>query len=366
MKPTEPTRSIVRIRNPAGSKIKNLAGVIACLGGFLFVFSCKKNVYPEQNLNNELVILAEITAGDSLKIPVSKSILVGSGGIITFEEVNSASVQVTRSDGKSWALRLNTSASYSGNPASVYTSSQKPHHYGTYSLKVQDPLSGTVTAQTTIPGPVRISGFDTTGRVRSGMPVLNCRFTLRDSPGVVHSYVFEAVKQIVRVRHYFFWQGTRYDYDKDSGKKLYEQVKNLPGVKLLLDTIPTNVFKRLAIYTDDSNVDNGQSTSLDSPFRRIFLPGHFVSGQTYTTSFSIDRKYFSSENGQDPGRVLVQIKSVSPELYSYLFWYEKYKSDIGSVPPGQLYSPPGNIQNGLGIFGGSSKRQWVFYFDKLL
>ncbi|MHA4809238.1 DUF4249 domain-containing protein [Flavitalea flava] len=351
-------------KNRSGNRLARPAG-FGCLCLVLFIFSCKKNLYPEQNLNNELVILAEITAGDSMKIPVSKSILVGSGGIISFEEVNSASVQVSRSDGRSWALKLNTSVGFSGNPASVYTSPQKPHYNTTYHLQVQDPLSGTVTAETTIPGPVRISGFDTTGRIRSGIPVLNCRFTLKDSPGVEHSYVFEAVKQIVRVCHYFFWQGTRYDYEKASGKKLYEQVKNSPGVKLLPDTIPTNVFKRLAIYTDDSNVDNTQSTSLDSPFRRIFLPGRFVSGQAYTTSVSIDRKYFTAESGQDPGRVLVQIKSVSPELYNYLFWYEKYKSDIGSVPPGQLYSPPGNIQNGLGIFGGSSKRQWVFYFDTL-
>jgi hypothetical protein len=170
---------------------------------------------------------------------------------------------------------------------------------------------------------------------------------------------------LVRLSHYFYWKGTRYSYDKPDGKKLYEQVKNSPGVKLFCDTLPSNIFKRLTIFTDDPNVDNAQASSLDSPFRRIFLPGQFVSGQSYTTSFSIDRKYFTADNDTSRGRVLVQVKSVSPELYNYLFWYEKYKSDIGSVPPGQLYSPPGNIQNGLGIFGGSARREWAFYFDGL-
>jgi hypothetical protein len=227
-------------------------------------------------------------------------------------------------------------------------------------------LSGTVTAQTTIPSPVRLSHFDTSGDIRYGAPVLKCRFTLTDSPGVSHYYVFEAVKQLVRLSHYFYWKGARYNYDKPEGKKLYDQVKNSPGVKLLRDTLASSIFNRLGIFTDDINVDNAQASSLDSPFRRIFLPGQLVSGQSYTTSFSIDRKYFTASDDSSRGRVLVQVKSVSSDLYNYLFWYEKYKSDIGSVPPGQLYSPPGNIQNGLGIFGGSAKREWVFYFDRLL
>jgi len=333
---------------------------------FFFTLSCRKNLYPATPKDNELVILAEITAGDSLKIPVSKSIQVGSGGIISFEEVKSASVMIFRPDGRSWMLRLNTSPDFSANPASVYTAPQKPRYNTTYSLQVQDPLSGTVTAQTTIPSPIRISHFDTSGDILYGVPVLKCQFTLTDSPDVNHYYVFEAVKQLVRLSHYFYWNGTRYNYDKPDGKRLYEQVKNSPGVRLLRDTLPTNIFNRLNIFTDDINVDNAQASSLDSPFRRIFLPGQFVSGQEYTASFSIDRKYFTADNDSSRGRVLVQVKSVSPELYNYLFWYEKYKSDIGSVPPGQLYSPPGNIQNGLGIFGGSAKREWVFYFDRLL
>jgi len=33
---------------------------------------CKKTPYPNDSLNNQLVILAEITAGDSLKVPSVK------------------------------------------------------------------------------------------------------------------------------------------------------------------------------------------------------------------------------------------------------------------------------------------------------
>src|SRR5258708_3986812 len=298
-----------RYSNRKRNELMALVGVFS----LLFTFSCRKNVYPDLPKDNQLVILAEITAGDSLKIPVSKSIQVGSGGIISFEEVISASVLISRSsDGRSWKLRLNTSPDFSGNPASVYTGPQRPHYNTTYNLQVQDPLSGTVTAKTTIPAPVRLSRFDTIANSRYGFPTLKCRFTLTDSPGVNHYYVFEAVKQLVRLSHYFYCKGTRYNYDKPEGKKLYEDVHNSPGGKLLRDTLPSNIFKRLAIFTDDLNVDNAQASSLDSPFRRIFLPGPVVSGQSYTTAFSVDRKYFTADNDSSRGRVLVQVKSLSP------------------------------------------------------
>lgn len=330
----------------------------------LLALACKKNPYQDQNLNNELVVLAEISAGDSLIIPVSKSIQVGSGGIITFDKVNSANVQLFRPDGKSWTLRLNTSPDFAGDPASVYTYFQRPRTGTTYNLQIQDPLSGKVTAQTTVPPLIRVSGVDTSSTVHSGVPVLRCRFTLTDSPGVTRYYVFEAVKQLAHTGQYFIWKGVPYDYGTAAGKKLYYQVADSPGVRLLRDTVSQNIFKRLSIYTDDANVDNAQVSSLDSPFRRIFLPPHIV-GASYTTTVYIESKYFRAAAGTPPGRVLLQVKSVSPELYNYLFWYEKYKTDVGAVPTSQLYSPPGNIQNGLGIFGSSSKRQWVFYFDPL-
>ena len=54
------------------------------LSAILLFTACRKSPYPSDPVNNQLVILTEISAGDSLKVPVSKSIQVGSGGIISF------------------------------------------------------------------------------------------------------------------------------------------------------------------------------------------------------------------------------------------------------------------------------------------
>ena len=339
-----------------------LPGAAVCL----LALACKKDPYPAGGVQNELVVLAEITADNPLKIPVSKSIQVGTGGVITFDKVTTAKVTVTPDNSSTaWICWLNNSSDYSTDPASVYTSQQRPKPNTAYHLKVSDPLTGTITAQTTIPSRPHIFKMDTGSETRKGLPVLRMRVTFKDPPDTSNQYVFEALKELLRLERVFTWQGKTYDYGTQAGKKLYDQVKNQPGVHLRTDTLSTNKFLRLSLYTDDRNVDNAQVSTLDSPFARIFLPDKVFNGQAYTEIVYVDRTYFRASGGLGPGRVLLMVKSASPELYNYLFWYEQYKANIATLPPDQLYSPPGNIQNGLGIFGGSSKRQWVYYFDDL-
>ena len=75
--------------------------------------------------------------------------------------------------------------------------------------------------------------------------------------------------------------------------------------------------------------------------------------------------HFIAANPQETGIVQVQVKSVSRELYDYLFQYEKYNQDFGNFNVGNLASPVGNVQNGFGVFGGSVRKQWSYYFDPL-
>ena len=144
-------------------------------------------------------------------------------------------------------LALNNSSSYTSDPATVYTSFRRPTYEKRYNLKVEEPSLGVASAVTEIPRPVSITRFDTSGEARMGAAVLKCSFTFTDPPGAGSFYIFEALKQLLVTRHYFYWQGVRYDYDKAAGEKLYEQVKNNPGVVLLRDTVPTGKFQRLNI-----------------------------------------------------------------------------------------------------------------------
>jgi hypothetical protein len=50
----------------------------------LIISSCKKNFSSDQFEDDKLVVLAEITAGDSVKIPIGKTIKVENGNLIRF------------------------------------------------------------------------------------------------------------------------------------------------------------------------------------------------------------------------------------------------------------------------------------------
>jgi hypothetical protein len=75
--------------------------------------------------------------------------------------------------------------------------------------------------------------------------------------------------------------------------------------------------------------------------------------------------HFIAADPQETGIVQVQVKSVSKELYDYLLQYEKYNQDFGYFSVSSLTSPVGNVQNGFGVFGGSVRKQWSYYFDQL-
>ena len=327
--------------------------------------SCRKTFSSTQLVDDKLVVLAEITAGDSMEIPIGKTIKVGNGGLIRFEKVNNATVTIKDLNARTFVLNPNWSAQYAANPTTVFTNRRHFRSNTTYFIEISHPTLGNVTASTHIPALPKVTMMDTVSEVYMGKEMLAATITIHDDGLADNNYVIEALKEMVKISQHFLYNGTSYNYDTPSGKQLYEQVKNMPGVRLLRDTIPQNKFLRLNVYTDDVNTENSRIDNLSSPFRRIFIPGLPFAGQAYTTKVYIDRQFFMATDPKNKGRVRLQVKSASKDLYDFLLSYEKYKTDFGSVPASQLVSPGGNVHNGLGIFGGSSRRERILYFDKL-
>jgi hypothetical protein len=330
----------------------------------LLIGSCKKKFSSDQFEDDKLVVLAEITAFDSVKIPIGKTIKVENGSLIRFEKVNDATVTLTETNTMSWVLQPNYSIQYINNPTSVFTSKKRFKSNTTYKIEINHPTLGTVQASTHIPTLPRLIGIDTASTQFNEKEVLAANITWKDSLDHEEFYIIEAVKELVKNHHFFFYEGKRYSYDTQAGKAFYEQVKNTPGIKILTDTIGMNKYTRLNVYTEDDQSENARIDKLTNPFRRIFFLDAVFNGEYYTTRVYIDKHFFNDP--QQKGRIRLQLKSVSKELYNYLKLYEKYKTDFGSVPTNQLISPAGNIINGLGIFGGSARRERVYYFDTLL
>ncbi|HEY4147291.1 MAG TPA: DUF4249 family protein [Chitinophagaceae bacterium] len=340
---------------------------LVCLAAALYIpsVSCKKGFSSDQFVDDKLVVLSEISAADSVKIPIGKTIKAGGGAIIRFEKVNDATVVLTEEQTSSVILQPSYSAQYASNPTSVFTSKRRLKSNTHYTILINHPTLGVVTATTFIPPYPKLVSVDTSSDVYQGVNVLAADITWQDPAATTDYYVIEALKELVKIDHYFIYHGIRYDYDTPQGKTMYNQVKNTPGVILLLDTISQNKFTRLDLYTQDPNTENAHIDNLANPFRRVFLHDNNFSGQTYTTRVYIDPEFFVASDPTQLGRVRLQLKAASKELFDYLILYEKYKTDFGTVPSSQLTSPDGNIQNGIGIFGGSAKREHFYYFDIL-
>ncbi len=328
-------------------------------------FGCRKQGSPGNFIDDRLVVLAEVTAGDSIEIPVGKTIRAGSGALIGFQKVNDATVILTETNRPSWMLQPNWSAQYSANPTTVFTSRRRFQADSTYTLEVRHPALGTATASTHIPLAPRVLSIDTATEMHEGKPVLAATVNWQDAGSGDHYYVVEALKELLRINTFFYYQGMRYSFDTQEGKILYERVKSTPAVQLLRDTVSLNKFLRLYLYTRDGAAANGRIDDLSNPFRRIFFAPDVAGIRAHSTRVYIDSQFFVSADGKQKGRVLLQLKSASRELYDYLFSYEQYKTEFGTLTTTQLSSPAGNISNGVGIFGGSAKRQQVFYFEKL-
>lgn len=335
--------------------------VMACIAGA----SCKKGFSSDQFVDDKIVVLAEISAADSIRVPIGKTIKAGGGNIIRFEKVNDATVVLTEKGASSVVLQPNFAPQFAANPTSVFSTRRRFKSNTTYTILINHPTLGVVSATTLIPTYPRLTAIDTSSQIYQGKNLLAADITWQDTQDKTEYYVIEALKELLRISHHFFHNGVRYEYETDKGKTLYEQVKNTPGFRLYTDTASINKFVRLGLYTQDQNTENSRIDNLANSFRRIFLHDNSFNGQSNTTRVFIDPQFFKATDPTQKGRVRLQLKSVSKELFDYFMLYEKYKTDFGSVPATQLTSPDGNIANGIGIFGGSARREKWMYFDEL-
>src|ERR1044071_5972058 len=187
---------------------------LTCL---LMLSACKKNFGPGEIVDDKLVVLAEVTAFDSVKIPVGKTIKVGSGGIIRFEKVTDAVVTIQEEGGSKWQLQPGFSYQYSSNPTTVYTSRRRFKFNTNYTLEIKHPRLGTATARTHIPGLLKLVSIDTASEELNGLPVLAATISWQDNAGSSDYYVIEGLKEVMRVYRYFNYGGQRFDYDTPQG-----------------------------------------------------------------------------------------------------------------------------------------------------
>ncbi len=340
---------------------------VLCMILFLSGISCDKTPNFDLPTRNKIVILAEVTAGSSAYIPISQAAIIGSGAPLHFAEVTDASVAITGNDGSSMQLQLSAPSANDSIPGSVYTNTSLFDAGTEYYLTVAHPLLGEVKAATYIPSIFTISRGEIEESEINGQSVMNFNFTINDNGDEENYYLFEALRQPVYLEHFFYWKGVKYNYDTEEEQEFHEQLEDEEDVDIPIvkDSIVSNEFIRLPVFTKDLNTANTSIGALDSSFNRIFIDDKTFNGRLYAASFSVPSALLGPATGNETGRVVIRIKSADKNFYRYMLQYEKYKTDFGKMPIDHLNTPSGNISNGLGVFGGVYKNEWSYNYEDL-
>ncbi|MGN7823968.1 DUF4249 family protein [Chitinophaga sp. 22536] len=308
------------------------------------------------------VVYSELVAGKKAEMRVGKSKPVGPDINNDFAPVTNAVAQLLNADSQ-LLEQLHYVKDTSSNMA-FYRGNTRIDANKSYIVQVKVPDTKDVTAKTTIPPGIKVELLDTLRTTLNGRPVLRFHFNVQAPPANGRQFiVMEALKQLVQLDTIFIYRNTRYRVrDK---RTLYDQVKNEPGLVSFKDTVYLNSYLRIPVYTQDENADNNQVGGLNENYNSILFTQR---AKALDTRLYLNATALTASTPGDNipiGRVLVNVKSVTPEYYDFLLTYEKVRRNPGLNSLIQAIQLRNNAIGGLGVIGGCNQAAYYLYYDQL-
>lgn len=296
----------------------------------LFVLSflaCEETINIEGTDSQKKVVINSIINPDStwnVNLSYSKSIFVDAD----FQFINHASVKVTSlNTGQSFFLK-NTS---NGN----YTRALNPTEGHSYEMEVTTVDGEIVTGRTYLPSVIKVDVMKKDALDADGKETIEIDIEIEDNPEEENFYVWEVVENIYEVN------------TEDPGAENH-----------IAATLP------LEFEVEDSKKENLKSLN-----SLLFLSDSEFDGTVYTTKLTLGNEIITKNGYENTNpnpsvnpRFNLRIMAVSKDMFQYMRSYELYKqTDIkvtSLAQPVDIYS---NIENGLGIFGGFSLKEFPIY-----
>lgn len=317
---------------------------------------------PPSSMKPRAVVYSELVAGKKAEMRVGKSKPVGPDINNDFAPVTNAVAQLLNADSQ-LLEQLHYVKDTSSNMA-FYRGNTRIDANKSYIVQVKVPDTKDVTAKTTIPPGIKVELLDTLRTTLNGRPVLRFHFNVQAPPANGRQFiVMEALKQLVQLDTIFIYRNTRYRVrDK---RTLYDQVKNEPGLVSFKDTVYLNSYLRIPVYTQDENADNNQVGGLNENYNSILFTQR---AKALDTRLYLNATALTASTPGDNipiGRVLVNVKSVTPEYYDFLLTYEKVRRNPGLNSLIQAIQLRNNAIGGLGVIGGCNQAAYYLYYDQL-
>jgi len=319
--------------------------------------ACEKELKLAQVSNsNKIVLLGELTAGDTMLIRAGRSASF-SGDTTIFKLIENLKLDI-------------------GNGGNVYTMTGMPdwnsEYYKTipyslpiavlpgtsYTIKGAHPELEDIECNVTIPRPFEAAILDTATASHPSLPlgVLRFRIDIQDNPAEDNFYVAEVLMQEMMISGYFIWEGNWYSIN--GNEKLYDSLSAHGPVETHFDTTAGEQLNRIMLYTNDHETENLKIGNNLSYYRRILLSDRSFSGGNHILTIDADKTNMFPFSGH--GRLLVKVKSVAREYFEYLRLYERGGMTDGFYNNSLPLKLEGNVKNGLGVVGGVFLRQFTY------
>lgn len=335
---------------------------IGILLAFLLSVSCNKDLkLPDLHTPKKIVLLGEVTAGDSVNIRGGQSVPVQKNTPLQFELIQNLSVSFSDASG------TQTMTGYMDSFANtIFT---VPYHSdyiakagNTYSFTASHPQLGTATASVSVP-PAFSAHVQYAGTAALGYDSVYVFNVTINDVATENYYVIEAIKQPLYVDGSFYYDGQW--LDMGTNKTLYDSLRNNQvSLETKYDTTNSNLNLRMYMYTSDYNTENLRESPSSTTFRRILLNNYYFKGQNYTTKVFVSKQLLYTADGSFyKGLIFLNVKSVSRDYFSYLKGYEGYNDGAGFSTLNVPAKLQGNVKNGMGIIGGVYKLPFVFMLD---
>ena len=324
--------------------------LLFCAAFTLLLFaSCETDLpLPAASTQQKIVLLGELSAGDTMLIRAGQSTAVAAGN--TSQLIQNLQVSVEDDNGiRTGLIGVEDYLSYVFFTM-PFSSSQTIASGRRYKVLARHPQLGEASATVQIPGAVMVKvgavSFDT----YNGDSVLRVDLELNDPAAANGWYVVEVLKQPLSVYGYFLFDGN--EYSISDNQSLYDSLKaeHIP-VAERYDTSYSGMYTRQQMYTADAASENLSQSVPGRLFKRIFLPGHAFGGASHNTQIFIPRSGIYPEYAQY-AQTLIRVKSVAQDYYDFLKSYEQYEPTMGiggNASPSKLQ---GNVIGGFGMVGG--------------
>ncbi|MBT8191150.1 MAG: DUF4249 domain-containing protein [Bacteroidia bacterium] len=294
---------------------------------FLFsLFACEETINIESTDSQKQIVINSIISPDSswnVNLSYSKSIFDNSD----FQYINQATVKITSlNTGQAFFLK-NIGDGH-------YGRSLNPTEGHSYEMEVTTAEDEVATARTYLPSVIQVDVIKKDALDEEGNETIEIDIEIEDNPEEENFYVWEIVENIYE-----------------------ENIEDPEGESYVAATLPLEL-----------ELEN-QEENLKSLNSLLFISDSEFDGTVYTTKLTLGNEIIT-KNGhentnQNPSinpRFNLKVMAVSKDLFEYLRTYELYKqTDIkvtSLTQPVDIYS---NIENGLGIFGGFSLKEFPIY-----